>query len=352
MKQLFKSLLPLFFLIFLLTACAVTLPETTLPSSSSDPIIEKPLPQTTVSLTESEPPTSDPYVDIDKDAFYANYHPATSLADALYRTEHCLMSGSIAEQDQRPSIDPHRPKKNGLLIRNTEARYGNNGNSYDIVDAEGKVVNRIYKGGAYVTLEEVAAYLLAFGDIPPNYTAKKSVKSYDTMWEWGQYLRCNHSKFSGDTHKYPYEPALPRITGIGGDLTYYEIDIGTTGTDCDPAYSADPYNNGSRITRGAARIVYTRFDADNNAITDINEKYVFYTYNHYNDFQEYLNYQGGWGELFGNITGGGKLSSKTDCNPTPYVKTLPEAFSQATASTLLALPLERSDKYRLSRFAA
>jgi hypothetical protein len=46
---------------------------------------------------------------------------------------------------------------------------------------------------------------------------------------------------------------------------------------------------------------------------------VFYTYNHYNDFQEYLNYFGGWGKMFGNITGGGKISSKTECNPTPYV---------------------------------
>ena len=48
--------------------------------------------------------------------------------------------------------------------------------------------------------------------------------------------------------------------------------------------------------------------------------YLFYTYNHYNDFQEYLNYEGGWGEIFGNITGGGKISSKYDYNPTPYVK--------------------------------
>jgi uncharacterized protein YxeA len=50
------------------------------------------------------------------------------------------------------------------------------------------------------------------------------------------------------------------------------------------------------------------------------ELYVFYTYNHYNDFQEYLNYAGGWGEKFGNITGGGKISSTTDYNPTDYVE--------------------------------
>ena len=45
-------------------------------------------------------------------------------------------------------------------------------------------------------------------------------------------------------------------------------------------------------------------------------------YNHYNDFQEYLNYYGGWGEMFGNITGGGTISSRYDYNPTPYVETV------------------------------
>ena len=94
--------------------------------------------------------------------------------------------------------------------------------------------------------------------------------------------------------------------------------MGTTGTDCDPSYDIVDYNNGSKITRGAARIVYSNSTTSGKALTDINEKYLFYTYNHYNDFQEYLNYQGGWGEMFGNITGGGTLSSKYDYNPTVY----------------------------------
>ena len=120
----------------------------------------------------------------------------------------------------------------------------------------------------------------------------------------------------------PYEPELPDISGCGGSLQYYEIDIGTTGTDCDPSYTAELYNNGTKIVRGAARIVYARFDRNGNNIIEFDEKYVFYTYNHYNDFQEYLNYEGGWGEMFGNITGGGKISSKQDYNPTPYVITV------------------------------
>ena len=189
-----------------------------------------------------------------------------------------------------------------------------------MTDAWGREVFRVYRGGGYITLEEVAAYVFAFGDVPANYTSSKSTRPTSSIW--GEYLRLNHTKFSGNTSQYPYEPVLPRISGCGGDLQYYEIDIGTTGTDCDPTYTAALYNNGKSITRGAARIVYARYDRNGNSIIDVDEKFVFYTYNHYNDFQEYLNYYGGWGVMFGNITGGGKISSKTDYNPTPYVPTV------------------------------
>ena len=194
------------------------------------------------------------------------------------------------------------------------------------MDANGDVSFTVYEGGGYVTLEEVAAYVFAFGDIPANYTTKKSGSPSSSPW--GKYLRLNLSAFSGSTSKYPYEPELPDISGCGGSLYYYELDIGTTGTDCDPSYQAEVYNNGNKITRGAARIVYSRYDANRNEIIDINEKYLFYTYNHYNDFQEYLNYEGGWGEMFGNITGGGTISSKVNCNPTPYIPTKLKDFSE------------------------
>ena len=216
---------------------------------------------------------------------------------------------------------------------------------YYIVDSYGKVVDQVYKGGGYVSLEEVAAYVLAFGNIPANYTEKKSGSPSSSIW--GGYLRLNHSSFSGSTSKYPYEPELPNISGCGGDLYYYEIDLGTTGTDCDPEYDAVKYNNGYKITRGAARIVYTRYDKNKNNIIDINEKYVFYTYNHYNDFQEYLNYEGGWGEMFGNITGGGSISSKYDYNPTPYVEVERTDFTISTTNYLLVQLeiFERKDSY-------
>ena len=119
-------------------------------------------------------------------------------------------------------------------------------------------------------------------------------------------------------------------------MQYYEIDIGTTGTDCDPSYRPALYNNGVTITRGAARIVYARFDINGDKIIDINERFVFYTYNHYNDFQEYLNYYGGWGEIFGNVTGGGTISSKYDYNPTPYVPVARRDFVTGEAAEVAA----------------
>lgn len=267
---------------------------------------------------EQDPVTSDPYQNVDKTEFYNNYTPAVSYMDSYYRTQHGLMSGSIAEQDQKPTVSTYQPTLDGKLIRNTAYVYSEDGNTYYVVDSNGNIVNKIYKGGAYVTLEEVAAYVFAFGEPPANHSESKKTKP--TSSQWGIYLRVNHTIFSGSTSSYPYEPELPNISGCGGDLYYYEMDVGTTGNDCDPDYRPAIYNDGTKITRGASRIVYTRFDLDRDGVIEVNETYLFYTYNHYNDFQEYLNYEGGWGEMFGNITGGGAISSKYDYNPTPYVE--------------------------------
>lgn len=260
-----------------------------------------------------------PYLDIDKNEFYKNYTRATSLLDSQYRSECYLMSGSITPQDQEPDIASNQPKQGNMLIHNTSRNFSNNGNVYTVYNVNGEKEFDIYYGGAYTSLEEVAAYIYAWGEVPVNYDPDKDAEPYNS--EWGEYLRANNNYFSGDTKKYPYEPELPNISGVdNGNVMYYEIDIGTTGTDCDPKYDPEIYNDGDRIIRGAARIVYTYSYINGDPVSD-EDRYVFYTYNHYNDFQEYLNYYNGWGEMFGNITGGGTISSKVDYNPTPYVQT-------------------------------
>ena len=261
--------------------------------------------------------TSDPYIGVSATTFYKYYSVACCNKNASYRTKYGFLSGELTVPDQAPTLAETQPKNGNYYIRNSEMLLSEDGNTYTVVDCYGNPVFNVYRDGAYITLEEVAAYVYAFGTYPKNHSASKNTKPSSSIW--GEYLRVNHSQFSGNIYSYPYEPELPNITGCGGSLQYWEMDIGTTGNDCDPSYAPALYNNGTKITRGAARIVYGKTDLNKNGVYEIGEFHVFYTYNHYNDFQEYLNYQGGWGTMFGNITGGGTISSKYDYNPTPYV---------------------------------
>ena len=62
-------------------------------------------------------------------------------------------------------------------------------------------------------------------------------------------------------------------------------------------------------------------------LTEVRKRDFLKNYNHYNDFQEYLNYQGGWGEMFGNITGGGPISDYDPNNPpTDYVPSIRQSL--------------------------
>ena len=262
-----------------------------------------------------------------KDEFYGNSDPADSYEEAIERSKRGEISGADRVPDAEPYTAKNQPTSNGKYIRNSNSYYLDN-NTYVVVNTAGLEVFRVYRGGGYITLDEVAAYVYAFGGVPANYDSNKKASPSSSIW--GEYLRVNHTSFSGSTTQYPYEPELPNISGCGGYMYYYEIDIGTTGTDTGNGYKVAIYNDGRTITRGAARIVYTFRDYDRDGVVENDEKYVFYTYNHYNDFQEYLNYYGGWGEMFGNVTGGGTLSSKYNYNPTPYVPTILAPISAGT----------------------
>ncbi len=244
---------------------------------------------------------NDPYKDVSQSEFYADYEPASSYEDAYYRTQNGLLSGTISYATGAPTLAENRPTKDGQLVKNTRELYSLGGEAYTILDANGNAVMTIYRCGAYVALEEVAAYVYAFGTYPPNHSPNKKDKPTNSIF--GKYLRVNHSQFSGDTTRYPNEPKLPNANGGGGTLQYWEMDIGGAS-----------YNNGTKITRGAYRIVYAKRDINGNGIYEHGELHVFYTYNHYEDFQEYLNYFGGWSDRFGFETGG-SISGK----PSAYV---------------------------------
>ena len=99
------------------------------------------------------PGGDDPYANVDVEDFYDNYTPATSYEDAYFRSKHGLLSGTLDLQDQEPTISTYQPKSNNKLIRNSSYLFSDDGNTYYVVDAYGKVVMEIYKGGAYINTE-------------------------------------------------------------------------------------------------------------------------------------------------------------------------------------------------------
>lgn len=256
----------------------------------------------------------DPYIGVSKESFYANYKPATSYEDAYFRSKHYFMSGDISSISHLPDTS-NTLKKDGVYLKNAVANYevDEDGNyvSYEVTNLNGKKY-KIYYGGAYCTVEEVAAYLFAFGDIPANYTPSKKASPSYIQNGWGEYLRLNQTIFSGDTDKYKTEPLL---TDIKDKLNYYESDHGSLGGfDCGGTVST--YNDGKSIKRGTCRFVYSFSNKDNSEFR-LEDRHVFYTYNHYNDFQEYLNYEGGFTARFGNETAGNNYNEVSSNKPTP-----------------------------------
>lgn len=248
---------------------------------------------------------ADPYADVTYEEFYKNYKEATSYIDAMYRTQHGFMSGSIEECNQYPIKNTIYDGDDFVRFSNTNFQYDENGNiiSFDINTKEGKY-KTIYYNAAYITLEEVAAYILAFNEVPPNSNYDKNDKD-ESISDWGQFGRVNIGNYSNNVSKYPYEPELPTKDSNGKTYSYIETDIGLlVGFTMSNDSYVDIYNDGNSIARGVCRIVFTSSYSDGTKINDINERHVFYTYNHYNDFEEYLNYYGGWGNRFGNETSG------------------------------------------------
>ena len=297
---------------FLLSSCSLNI------MNNSSSLINSQSNISTTSSLESSTTTSlinnsssnnileDPYENITYSQFYSNYKEATSYEDAIYRTKHGFLSGSIDYGSYLPQKNTIFSGNEFIKFNNYTYGYDSNNNiiSYNINTKEG-IYKTIYYNAAYVVLEEVAAYIFAFGEVPPNNNYDKgSTGKKQSIATWGKYGRVNIGKYSNDTDRYPNEPELPLKDSKGKAYQYIETDIGL-----------ENYNNGSKINRGSYRIVFTGFYKDGTKVTDINERYVFYTYNHYEDFEEYLNYYGGWGNRFGYET-------SNYSTPTPYVKAL------------------------------
>ncbi len=116
-------------------------------------------------------------------------------------------------------------------------------------------------GEDYNTKDEVAAYLAAYGELPPNYITKKEAED----WGWkGKYRTVAEAapgmSIGGDRFG-NYEGILPESKG----RKYYECDI--------------DYRKGNR---NAKRIVFS------------NDGLIFYTSDHYKTFTKYDPETGEW----------------------------------------------------------
>ena len=251
----------------------------------------------------------DIYPNVTSEQFYSNYRYAKSYEEAYFRTQHNFMSGDITDQQH---LTPNGKVMDGSSsVRCTTAIY--------ILDYQGAYLGYtpnsltndnhvIWYGGAYISHNDVAAYLFAFGEVPVNSNYDKGSSGRKaSVAAWGKYGRANIGGYSNDTVKYPYEPKLCANNG----QKYTETDFGTTNEYYTGTRKQTIYNNGSSITRGAARYCFV------NNKKSVDERYVFYTSNHYNDFQEYLNYENGFGGIFGYITAG-NVYDTTNGTPTQY----------------------------------
>ncbi|MFA5283104.1 MAG: hypothetical protein WC366_01035 [Bacilli bacterium] len=309
--------------------------------------------------------SADPYEGIDtneeRETFEtsSSYVIANSFEDAQLRTAHGLISGTNMSSEIYSTTNvSSNYMSGGYYKRNTAAQYtfqdDNSYESYTILNPDGTTFETIYYGGAYTSLNEVAAYLLAFEEVPPNmgYTKNDTSSSCTSSQNWWRAGRVNYGSFSGPQQsKYTYEPAFPGMAlyseNYGVATRYYvECDFGDweNYNSEDYVYGQGIYSSGGSINRGVLRFVFTAkyqattstnsegkdvstientLNSSFNGAENINNRYVFYTYDHYGDFQEYLNYADGWGQRFGSMTAGNYTPTGTDYPPTEYQSTTP-----------------------------
>ncbi len=115
----------------------------------------------------------------------------------------------------------------------------------------------VTRGQSYSDKEHVAAYLKAFGELPPNYITKAEAQRLGWVNTWGNLWQVAPGKSIGGDRYGNYEGLLPSKAG----RTYYECDIDYDGSK-------------NRGARNGKRIVYS------------SDGLIFYTGDHYNTFEE------------------------------------------------------------------
>ena len=131
----------------------------------------------------------------------------------------------------------------------------------------------ITKGEVYTELNDVAAYIIAFKELPVNYFYKSNKSTCSA--KYGSSCRLVGSKqYSNDPYSSHTSPIL-----TDGASEYHECDLASY----DGEYSIN--------SRGSYRLVYS---------LDEGKEIVYFTDCHYENFSEYYNYYNGFGPWWGN----------------------------------------------------
>jgi len=123
----------------------------------------------------------------------------------------------------------------------------------------------VEEGASYTDKDHVAAYLHAFGELPPNYITKQEAIALGWVNSWGNLWDVAPGKSIGGDYFSNFERQLPTAKG----RKYYE---------CDIDYDLDREKDRGR--RNGKRIVFS------------SDGLIFYTDDHYKTFTE-ITFEGG-----------------------------------------------------------
>ena len=259
-----------------LNACKLTfvLPQTSTASSSVEGSLSNSISSSSISSSEESSSTTIPSI------------PST------VSTSESSSAESTASSSSSQTIDDGYYRIGRVLAVNDECV---------IYNLDGSVYKTLARSSAtdmttwYCDKLEVAAYYQAFGELPVNYVYNDDSDASRTLAieNYGTYGRM-YSKFYTRTNGYTRCMPTPNRN------RYFEIDIAAKGN--------SSYNNGSRISRGAERLVAF----PEGMMQYGSESVLFYTDDHYETFREYLNYARrsyntpvvGFGSTFGLVDDG------------------------------------------------
>lgn len=163
--------------------------------------------------------------------------------------------------------------------------------NYAAVYTKTKAIDHFIKKGLWYTdLDDVITYLLAFDELPDNYydsTNKSSCYS-----EFGNYCRLSPGRYStSDRGPHPYSDYGDGFP-TPDDGYYWEYDVGYV------LNENTKYAGSSSFNRGPLRLIIYYEGIQNQPTEYGNIPTIFYTYNHYETFFEYANYENGWSKEY------------------------------------------------------